>query len=197
MAPSTEELNRIAHQAEADLNTYQAKTGEARNQADDVAGVRSNVENKFPGADVRYGDDLSTNGSWNKRIPPTEGGDLDDRGRQARGEHYDHKIGSGGPQDKIRAEFNKNPGQDEGDVVPANIDPMGRQGEKNDALLQGQDASVSNVGRNPPGPGGNAFKGENYYTPESVPDSISAEGYVAPESVTQASREAEVGGFRG
>lgn len=82
MAASSEELQKIIHQAEADLNTYQAKTGEAREQYDDPAGVRSLNENKFPGANVKYqGDDLSTNASWNKRIPPSEGGDLDAKGR--------------------------------------------------------------------------------------------------------------------
>lgn len=82
MAPSEEELTRIANQAEADLNTYQAKTGAAREQTDEPAGVRSVPGNRFPGADVKYqGEDLSTNASWNKRIPPSEGGDTDDRGR--------------------------------------------------------------------------------------------------------------------
>ncbi|KAF3356159.1 hypothetical protein VdG1_06487 [Verticillium dahliae VDG1] len=159
-APSDEQLNRIAADAEADLNSYQAKTGEAREQADDAAGVRSIPENKFPGADVKYGDDLSTNAGYNKRIPPEEGGDLDARGRQARGELYDHNKGDA-------------------------------QGQKPDPLLQGEDASITNVGRNPPGPGGSKFKGEDYYKPESVPGSIAAEGNVPPASVTEASRETE------
>jgi len=82
MAPSQEELSNIIRQAEADLNTYQAKTGAARDQYDDPAGVRSVPGDKFPGADVKYqGDELSTNASWNKRIPPSEGGDVDARGR--------------------------------------------------------------------------------------------------------------------
>lgn len=84
MAPSKEQLDAIAREAESDLNTYQAKTGAARDQADDPAGVRSMPENKFPGSDVKYqGDELSTNASWNKRIPESEGGQLDDRGRYA------------------------------------------------------------------------------------------------------------------
>lgn len=71
---------QIAKQAEADLNTYQSKTGTARPQGLDDAGVNSYAEKKFDG-DVAYGDDLSTNQGYNKRIPPTEGGELDDRGR--------------------------------------------------------------------------------------------------------------------
>lgn len=80
MAPSNDELNRIAMEAEADLNSYQAKQGLNNSSLDD-AGVDSGVEKKFPGAEVKYGTDLSTSGSYNKRIPPQEGGELDDRGR--------------------------------------------------------------------------------------------------------------------
>lgn len=71
----------ISRQAEADLNTYQAKTGAARPSANNDAGVDTNVEKKFESANVAYGDDLSTNRGYNKRIPPGEGGDLDARGR--------------------------------------------------------------------------------------------------------------------
>lgn len=81
MAPTENEYTRIAKNAEADLNTYQSKTGEARPQSLDDAGVNSYTEKKFPSSDVKYGDDLSTNRGYNRRIPPEEGGDLDDRGR--------------------------------------------------------------------------------------------------------------------
>lgn len=105
-----------------------------------------------------------------------------------------HNYGSGDPQSLIRAQYEENPGQNDNDVVDVPVDPMGRQGEKPDPLLKGQAASRANVGSNPPGVGGAQFKGENYYAPESVPDSISAEGNVAPESIVQASQEAEFGG---
>ncbi|KAH7376358.1 hypothetical protein B0T11DRAFT_293871 [Plectosphaerella cucumerina] len=118
MAASSDDLQKIIQQAEKDLNTYQAKTGAAREQYDDPAGVRSLNEKKFPGAEVKYqGDDLSTNASWDKRIPPSEGGDLDDRGRQATGGQYDHHEGRGDPQSLAKAKFNENPGQNDGDVV--------------------------------------------------------------------------------
>ena len=71
----------ISRQAEADLNTYQSKTGNARPQGLDDAGVNSFAEKKFDSAQVTYGDKLSTNSGFNKRIPPSEGGILDDRGR--------------------------------------------------------------------------------------------------------------------
>lgn len=80
MAPSKDELNKIAHDAERDLNSYQAKQG-LNNVSVDAAGVDSIVEKKFPGAQVKSGDEISTNAGYNKRIPPEEGGDLDDRGR--------------------------------------------------------------------------------------------------------------------
>lgn len=64
-------------------------------------------------------------------------------------------------------------------------------GASGDIATAGQEASRANVGRNPPGPGGSQYKGQDYYTPEDVQDSISAEGWVAPGSVTEASRESE------
>jgi hypothetical protein len=81
MAPSKDELMDIAAQAEQDLNTSAAKTGGTRVNTDDDAGVNSGVTRKFEGATVAYGTDISTNAGYNKRIPPEEGGDLDDKGR--------------------------------------------------------------------------------------------------------------------
>lgn len=80
-APTMSNYEQIAKQAEQDLNTYQAKTGNARRQDADNAGVNPLVENQFEGAQVEFGDELSTNRGYNKRIPPSEGGILDDRGR--------------------------------------------------------------------------------------------------------------------
>ena len=82
MAPTNEsEYTRIARNAEADLNTWQSKTGESRPQGLDDAGVNSYTEKKFPSSHVKYGDELSTNRGSNRRIPPEEGGDLDARGQ--------------------------------------------------------------------------------------------------------------------
>jgi hypothetical protein len=108
--------------------------------------------------------------------------------RQTRGHHYE---GKGGPLDKLNDSYEEQPGQNDNDVVPARVPKVDGLGSVDDIANKGQEASTSNVGRNPPGPGGSQFKGENYYVPESVPDSISAEGNVAPESVTEASRESE------
>ncbi|KAH8656478.1 hypothetical protein BGZ61DRAFT_540930 [Ilyonectria robusta] len=138
--------------------------------------------------DAGYGDELSTNRGYNKRIPPSEGGVLDDRGRQTRGEHFE---GQGGPGDKYSQANREQGGRNDNDVVDAPFSQSTGLGSAGDIATQGKQASRANVGSNPPGPGGAKFKGENYYTPESVPDSISAEGWVAPESITEASREAE------
>lgn len=99
--------------------------------------------------------------------------------------------GVGGPQEKVAEFYARHPGENDLDVAdnPVPEIPPGRFG--GDILGEGQAASVANVGKNPPGPGGSHFKGSDYYTPESVPDSIAAEGRIAPESVTQASRETE------
>lgn len=81
MASSSETLRKIADQAERDLNTYDAKTGVQKTSSNDEAGVDTRAERKFPGANVRYDTDISTNAGYNKRIPPDEGGDVDARGR--------------------------------------------------------------------------------------------------------------------
>ena len=75
------DFQEISRQAEQDLNTYQAKTGEARRFGVDDAGANTYQAEKFPGAEVTQDDDLSTNRGWDKRIPPSEGGTTDDRGR--------------------------------------------------------------------------------------------------------------------
>ncbi|KAJ2972836.1 hypothetical protein NUW58_g9096 [Xylaria curta] len=81
MEPSPESFRRIAQEAQRNLNTYGTKTGAHKTSPSDEAGVDRRAENQFPGAEVKYGQDLSTNASYNKRIPPEEGGDLDARGR--------------------------------------------------------------------------------------------------------------------
>ncbi|KAJ3485396.1 hypothetical protein NLG97_g6825 [Lecanicillium saksenae] len=183
MAP---DFTAIANQAEADLNTYQSKTGEARPQGLDEAGVNSMAEKKFEdrGAQINYGDEISTSGSFNKRIPPSEGGVLDDRGRQSKGEQFDDTKRS---LDKLN-QPSKHTATNDNDVVPAKVPPVSGLGGQDDIATRGQKAQISNVGTNPPGSGGSVYKGK-HYDPDSVPDPNSAEGYIAPESAVEASRE--------
>lgn len=219
-----EHWRAIAAQAERDLNTYEAKTGAGKKSVNDEAGVDTRVENKFPGAEVRYDDDLSTSASYNKRIPPQEGGEVDARGRyvplftnllpyfpspaqktktnmifhsQTRGEHFE---GAGGPEEKLAQQQQDFGGHDNANEVgntngprasEADVFQQGGHGGNGDALSEGKAAAESNVTSDSHLRHKGQFKGSDYYTPESVPDSISAEGNLAPESVVQSSREAE------
>jgi hypothetical protein len=103
----------------------------------------------------------------------------------------EHYKGNGGPIDKAQDALNRQPGQNDNDVVPARVPDVQGLGGANDIATQGQQTSRANVGKNPSGPGGSKFKGEDYFTLESVPDSISAEGFIPPASVTESSRETE------
>ncbi|KAI2466990.1 hypothetical protein F4781DRAFT_331291 [Annulohypoxylon bovei var. microspora] len=195
MAPSSETLRNIADQAERDLNSYDAKTGSQKTSSNDEAGVDTRAERKFPGANVRYGTDVSTNASYNKRIPPEEGGDVDARGRQTRGEHFE---GSGGPQDKVARQARDFGGNNEFDPAGTNRREVGSSVtdpavgyNRSEVMAEGREAVQANVEGTKRNPRKGQFKGSNYFTPESVPGSISAEGYEPPESVTQSSREAE------
>ncbi|KAH8168412.1 hypothetical protein LIA77_11676 [Sarocladium implicatum] len=165
------DYEQISKQAEADLNTKGAKTGERGiNTVDDGGANAAFAERKFESAEVSQGDELSTNAGYNKRIPPSEGGILDDRG----------------PLDKI-----EHTGDNDNDVVPANVPKVAGLGSVNDIATQGQAASTANVGHNPPGPGGEKFRGENYEQAEFVPGSGSAEGNPQPASAIETSREAQ------
>ncbi|KAI1085836.1 hypothetical protein F5B20DRAFT_575338 [Whalleya microplaca] len=163
MAPSSETLRNIVSQAERDLNSYQAKTGAHKTSPNDEAGVDSRVENK-----------------------------------QTRGEHFE---GAGGPEQKLAQQARDYGGNNEFDPTgkrqrevgsrdaTESTVPYGRDGR--DVLPQGKEAVQSNIEGTKYAPRKDQFKGSDYYTPESVPGSISAEGYEPPESVTQSSREAE------
>lgn len=77
------DLDKIARQAEQSLNSYNSKTGSGRDRATNFepAGVSDTLANKFPGAQIKYGDELVTNAGYDRRMPPNEGGDIDDHGR--------------------------------------------------------------------------------------------------------------------
>jgi hypothetical protein len=81
--PDNTKVNDIAQQAERDLNSYESKTGNNRDKKTGLedAGVSDVATKKFPGSTLQYGDDLVTNAGLNRRIPPDEGGPVDDHGR--------------------------------------------------------------------------------------------------------------------
>ncbi|RYC63245.1 hypothetical protein CHU98_g2978 [Xylaria longipes] len=196
MAPSTENFRKIAEEAERNLNTYEAKTGAHKTSRNDEAGVDTRVENQFPGAQVRYGQDLSTNAGYNKRIPPEEGGDLDARGRQTRGQHFE---GVGGPEHKFGQQMRDFGGSNEFDPANKRRHDTGARSTADDTteaysgeiMSEGREAAQSNIESNRFVPHKGRYPGGEYYTPQEVPGEMSAEGYEAPESVTEASRESE------
>ena len=64
------DLNKLAHDAERDLNTDAAKKGHAAGPTTSDTGIDESVTTKFPGSTVEYG----TGGSNNRTIPESEGG---------------------------------------------------------------------------------------------------------------------------
>jgi hypothetical protein len=59
------------------------------------------------------------------------------------------------------------------------------RGGYTDVMDQGEDATRSNVGRDPPGVGDSHWKGAEYELPESVPDQSSEQGTIPGEKVRQ------------
>ncbi|KAJ2896840.1 hypothetical protein MKZ38_005139 [Zalerion maritima] len=218
MAPSADRLTELAERAEQDLNSYHLKEGKARGHgSDDPFAEASRVD---PNTEVKVGEELVTNAGYNRRIPPEEGGMLDRDGHMTTGQQFE---GQGGPEDKIAKKFEQQPGEVDEDVfrdLPGTSrrdvssprqellpqeeaaprtqggggNPAPRTGE---ALAEGAEATQANLGGRTRGQpvGGSKFKGSEHREPESVEGSIDAEGYVAPESVVEASKEAEEGGW--
>src|SRR5262245_7784234 len=82
--PPPSKLSAIAAQAEPALNTYESKTGSGRAKASafEAAGVTDErTSRRFPGSTLKYGVEYVSNRGDHRRIPPDEGGDVDDRGR--------------------------------------------------------------------------------------------------------------------
>ncbi|KAL2022955.1 hypothetical protein VTK56DRAFT_4170 [Thermocarpiscus australiensis] len=150
--PDEAKLSEIAVQAERDLNTYQSKTGTGKGRATGLEDFGANdlAEKKFPGATVRVGEDLVTNRSYDRQIPPDEGGDVDDRGRFVRGSAYE---GVGGPEDKTAHVYQHNPGKiDESTVKGWGKDPVALEranvrGDRPDLLPS--DEAIGGRGREP------------------------------------------------
>ncbi|KAI1815997.1 hypothetical protein GGS20DRAFT_278152 [Poronia punctata] len=199
MAPTNDTFRKIAEDAERNLNTFENKTGANKTSTNDEAGVDTRVENQFPGAEVRYGRDVNTNAGYNKRIPPEEGGDLDARGRETRGQHFQ---GRGGPEHKLAQQQ-----RDHGGYNEDRYDLMGNSGagqaqydasapqdpptdlRSGELMAEGKEAARANIQSDKSVPHKSQYRGVDYAAPESTPGYMSAEGYEAPDSVTEASRE--------
>ncbi|GAD98971.1 hypothetical protein Plec18167_003397 [Paecilomyces lecythidis] len=101
-----------AHRAEQELNSYQAKQGLGR-KSDSVleSGVNEQVDKQFGGnADAKYGEVASSSAGNRRKIPPEEGGEIDDRGRMTEAKDFE---GPGGPEDKVRMATERRPGDDD------------------------------------------------------------------------------------
>ncbi|GFF54750.1 hypothetical protein IFM61606_03352 [Aspergillus udagawae] len=114
---------RIAHEAEKDLNTYQAKQGLGRKSDSTVeSGVNAMVDKKFGETGIKTGREAGASSSDRKPIPEDEGGSRDDRGRISKAFQFE---GSGeGPEDKVRIESQRRPGDDD----TLNLQEMKREG---------------------------------------------------------------------
>ncbi|TRX94797.1 hypothetical protein FHL15_004258 [Xylaria flabelliformis] len=222
MASDSQNFRKIAEEAERNLNTYEAKTGAHKSSTNDEAGIDTRVENQFPGSQVRSkieprglqcsqgscfgwqqltpsvtdGQDLSTNAGYNRRIPPEEGGDLDARGRQTRGEHFE---GVGGPEHKLSEQMRDFGGSNEFDLTNKRRHDTSARSTADDTtesysgevMSEGRKAAQSNIESSKSVPHKGQYPGSEYRTTQEVPGEMSAEGYEAPASVTEASRESE------
>ncbi|KAK0654934.1 hypothetical protein B0T16DRAFT_486630 [Cercophora newfieldiana] len=106
-SPDPKKLNDIAKKAEHDLNTYQSKTGTGQDHPANIEDAGSRITSKFPGSSVKYGEDVVTSASMNRRIPPEEGGEIDDHKHMIHGSAY---LGEGGPEDKTAKKYQEDPG---------------------------------------------------------------------------------------
>ncbi|KAK4169747.1 hypothetical protein QBC43DRAFT_365413 [Cladorrhinum sp. PSN259] len=214
-----DKLNKIARDAERDLNSYSAKTGSGKHHIpgfDDTA-INDN-QKKFPGSTLKVGDEVITSASYNRRIPGEEGGDVDDTGRWIHGSAYE---GVGGPEDKTAHIYQHNPGKIDEETVrgwgmnPVELekgmistegvlspneaigDARREPAHWNDISEQGRRAARSNFGMTAENRGdlpehghkGSRYKGEFYETPESVPDQRADMTEVPTESTTGISRD--------
>ncbi|KAK3331357.1 hypothetical protein B0H66DRAFT_613706 [Apodospora peruviana] len=189
--PDSAKLNEIAKQAERDLNTHKSKTGKRVTGLGET-GIDDTVEKKFPGAKVQSGEEFVSSRSMNRRIPPEEGGDVDERGRPYRGSAYENISGSGGPAKESGRLFEEPADASRPDFlsdenVRGGVSGSARTGE---TMEQGRLAAKSNrtgLEANMKH-GHSAYRGADYQDPESVPDTRADQSAVPPGSEIETSR---------
>ncbi|KAB2568528.1 hypothetical protein BFW01_g9895 [Lasiodiplodia theobromae] len=108
-----QDINKLAEQAEKDLNSHAMKTGHDNNPSarhgkgasvsTEESGVDLNRAERFPGAEVMYG-----SAATGREIPVEHGGDFQ-KGTGRPTKDYDFE-GPGGPEDKRRIYSEQNPG---------------------------------------------------------------------------------------
>ncbi|RHZ66375.1 uncharacterized protein CDV56_109201 [Aspergillus thermomutatus] len=113
---------KLAHEAGKDLNSYQAKQGLGSKSDSTVeSGVNEMVDKKFGETGIKTGREAGASSSDRKPIPEDEGGSRDDRGRISKAGHFQ---GPGGPEDKVRIDSERRPGDDD----TLNLQDMKREG---------------------------------------------------------------------
>ncbi|KAM7189961.1 hypothetical protein V8F33_009763 [Rhypophila sp. PSN 637] len=188
--PDSSKLSEIAHQAEINLNKSSAKTGHKHHTGLGETGVDDIVEKKFPGATVHAGSENISSRSYNRKIPPEEGGDLDERGRPYHGSAYESTSGTGGPihTHGLRFEEPADPSRSDllpDDAVRAGVNPTPRSTEP---MERGRLASESNRAGSRIKGSHHPYRGADWETPETVPDEHAMMGDIPPKSVTETSK---------
>jgi len=105
----------IAKQAERDLNSNEAETGNRAGASDSTteSGIDTSVTRKFPGSTAEYGSHVSGAGD-NRDIPVEEGGDIQKgTGRLTKARDFDQGEAGEGPEDILKKREDENPGSDE------------------------------------------------------------------------------------
>ncbi|KKY20449.1 hypothetical protein UCDDS831_g04791 [Diplodia seriata] len=98
-----QDINKLAEQAEANLNSHALKTGQTASTSTEESGVDVARAEEFPGAEVRYG-----SAATGREIPVEDGGSFQ-KGTGRPTKDYDFE-GPGGPEDKRRQYREENPG---------------------------------------------------------------------------------------
>ncbi|USP78970.1 hypothetical protein yc1106_06244 [Curvularia clavata] len=99
-------LNELAQQAERDLNSHSAKHGHAHGDSTIESGVDTSVENKFAGAQVKYG-----SAATGREIPLDEGGSIKANGQTTKDVDFAHG-GVGAPEERDQAFAERHGGDD-------------------------------------------------------------------------------------
>ncbi|KAF1941144.1 hypothetical protein EJ02DRAFT_503708 [Clathrospora elynae] len=105
------DVNKIAQQAEKELNSTAAVHGHSGSDSTRESGVDQSVENKFPGAKVTYGSAASGQGN-NREIPLSEGGDIKANGQPTKAGDF-ARGGVGAPEARDQKYVETHGGDDE------------------------------------------------------------------------------------
>jgi len=105
---------------------------------------------------------------------------------QTRGSQFE---GEGGPEDDRAAQNQDAGGQNDADVEGHEFNDTTSSTAQDDVMAAGEDASRANLQGKSGSIGGSNYKGEDYYQPEDVPDSVASQGNIPPDSVIAASKD--------